>query len=178
MADVDLFALYERAAESVFRLEAQARYAVPAESARMQAFEEGRPLPADPAVSRTLDVIGALAAAGRRVHRVHVLDLPLTPYLRYELTVYAENVGAGEEIRIADRAWHPQLAELTEDFVLLDGDTDDPAVVWMRYDSGGRITGREHSTRAGDVSRCRLERDVAVAHSVPLEEFTAAADIG
>jgi len=178
MADVDLFALYEGAAESVFRLEAQARYAVPAESARLRAFEEGRPLPADPAVSRTLNVIRALATAGTRIHRVHVLDLPLTRYLRYELTVYAENVQAGEEVRIANRAWHLQLAELTEDFVLLDGDTEDAAVVWMRYDSSGRIAGREYSTSAVDVLRCRRERDLALAHSVPLEKFTAAADKG
>jgi hypothetical protein len=178
VTDVDLFALYERAAASVFRLETQPRYAVPAESARLRAFEEGRPLPTDPAVSRTLDVIRGLAAAGKRVYRVHVLDLPLTRYLRYELTVYAENVAAGEEVRIADRARDPRLAGLTDDFVLFDGDTDGAAVVWMRYDSGGRIIGREYSTSDQDVRRCCRERDLALAYSVPLDEFTLAADTG
>jgi Family of unknown function (DUF6879) len=85
---------------------------------------------------------------------------------------------AGEEVRIADRARHPALAGLTEDFVLLDGDTGHAAVVWMRYAPDGRIAGREYSTSTADVSRCRRERDLALASSVPLDEFTVPADTG
>src|SRR5207245_5369176 len=45
--------------------------------------------------------------SGRHVGRVHVVDQPLSPYVRYELAVYAENVSAGEDVRIADSLCTP-----------------------------------------------------------------------
>jgi hypothetical protein len=52
--------------------------------------------------------------------RAHVVDHPLTPYLRFELAAYAENEQGGEQVWIADRAAHPGLAGLVEDFVIVD----------------------------------------------------------
>jgi hypothetical protein len=166
-AKVDLLALYGQATREAFRLETRQVYAVPAESAQFRAFTEGRPLPADPHVDRSMQVISAAARAGVRVHRVHAVDLPLTAYLRYEVAAYHENTAAGEAVRIAVRSWHPALAELTEDFVLF----DDRTVVWMRYDHQGRLTGRDYGG-ASDLALAARLRDVALAHSVPLSEFT------
>ena len=75
-----------------------------------------------------------------------MLELPLTPYLRYELDGYRDNVAAGEEILIADRAWHPGLAELTDDFMLLDGDTEHASVVWYRYHGRSKIDDDDHGS--------------------------------
>lgn len=168
----DLLALYGQATRDAFRLETRQVYAVPAESAQFRAFTEGRPLPADPHVGRSMQVISAAASAGIRIHRVHVVDLPLTVYLRYELAAYGENVAAGEDVRIAVRSWHPGLAELTEDFVLF----DDQAMVWMRYDLQGRLTSRDYSDGASDLALAARQRDVALAHSVPLSEFAHLAE--
>src|SRR5689334_17003201 len=104
----DMFSLYSEA-ESAWRLEVRRRYRVPAEAARIRAFSEGRPLPPDPAVTRTLQVIRAAADAGRSISRTHVVDLPLTPYLLYRMRVDCENVAAGELVSIAVRSWHPDL---------------------------------------------------------------------
>ena len=166
-AQVDLLALYGQATREAFRLETRQAYAVPAESAQFRAFTEGHPLPADPHVDRSMQVISAAARAGIRIHRVHVVDLPLTAYLRYEMAAYRENTAAGEEVRIAVRSRHPVLAELTEDFVLFDGQT----VVWMRYDHQGRLTSRDYSDGASNLALAAWQRDVALAHSVPLSEF-------
>lgn len=166
-AQPDLLALYGQVAGEAFRLETRQVYAVPAESAQFRAFTEGRPLPPDPHVDRSMQVIRTAARAGVRIHRVHVVDLPLTVYLRYELAAYGENVAAGEDVRIAVRSWHPGLAGLTEDFVLFDGQ----AMVWMRYDHQGRLTGRDYSDDASDLAMAAQQRDVALAHSVPLGEF-------
>lgn len=175
----DINALYEQASQEVFRLEACQLYDVPAESEQLRAFKEGRPLPRDPHVERGMAVISKATEAGVRIHRVHVLDLPLTPYLQFELAAYAaDNVRAGEDVRIAVRAWHPDLARLVDDFVLFDGDSDRAALVWMRYDNQGRITSRDYSTSPADIARCRRERDLALARSVPLAEFTALAEAG
>lgn len=178
MSEPDLLGMYSRATEEAFRLEAQQRYAVPAEDAQLKAFAEGQPLPSDPRVNRSMQVIRAAVAAGRRIRRVHVVDLPLTAYLRYEMAAYQENIEAGEEVGVAVRAWHPDLAGLTEDFVLFDAGTEHRAVVWMRYDSQGQLTGRDYSDHPADLARAACHREVALAHAIPLSEFVSLADTG
>lgn len=174
----DMFSLYSQA-ESAWRLETRRRYRVPAETARIRAFNEGRPLPPDPAVTRTLQVIRAATAAGRLIFRTHVVDLPLSPYLRYRMRVDRENVEAGEQVNIAARSWHPDLAGLTEDCVLFDAETSHPAVVWMRYGDDDQVVGREYSVSPADIARACHYRQIAAAHAVPLDEFTATlADTG
>jgi hypothetical protein len=176
MSDVDLLAMYGQATQEAFRLEARQLYAVPAESAQVQAFGEGRPLPPDPRIARSMQVIRAVAAAGVLIHRVHIMDLPLTPYLRYEMAGYAENVASGEDVRIAVRSWHQDLATLNEDFVLFDPGSDHPAMVWMRYDGEGRLVGRDYSDNASDLAKATRQRDAALAHSIPLRKFVSPAD--
>jgi hypothetical protein len=176
-AQVDLLALYGQATREAFRLETRQVYAVPAESAQFRAFTEGRPLPADPHVNRSMQVISTAARAGVRIHRVHVVDLPLAAYLRYEMAAYAENTAAGEDVRIAVRSWHPDLAALTEDFVLFDPGSARQAMVWMRYDDQGRLTGRDFGT-GSDLALSTRQRDVALANSVPLSEFAHLAEAG
>ena len=178
MSDVDLLGMYSRATREAFRLEAQQRYAVPAEDAQFRAFTEGRPLPSDPQVNRSMEIIRSAVASGCRVQRVHVVDLPLTAYLRYEMAAYRENIDAGEEVGIAVRSWHPELAALTEDFVLFDYGGEDEAMVWMRYDHQGQLTGRIYSDDPADLARAARARQVALAHAVPLHEFVSLADTG
>lgn len=173
---VDLLAMYQQADTEVFRLEARQEYAVDAESAQMKAFAAGQPLPRDPAVQRSMDIIAQARAVGTRVYRVHVVDFPLTPYLEYELAAYQENLAAGEDVFIAARPGHPVLAGITEDFVLFDPGTARQAVVWMRYDAAGRIAGRELSRDPADVARACRDRDTAMACAVPLSQFTAATE--
>jgi len=172
-----LLDLYRDAAEA-FRLEAQREYAVPAESAQLKAFLEGQPLPFDPAVERSMEIIRSATARGAHFRRVHVVDLPLSPYLRYEMRAYQENVAAGEQVSIAVRSWHRDLAALDEDFVLFDPGTDRQAVVWMRYDVRGQLADTLYRDSPADVARACRRRDIALVHAVPLHEFTALADTG
>jgi hypothetical protein len=178
MSDVDLLGMYRRATEEAFRLEAQQTYAVPAEDAQFQAFVAGRPLPSDPRVDRSMQIIREAVGRGCRVRRVHVVDLPLTVYLKYEMAAYRENAGAGEEIGIAVRSWHPDLAGLTEDFVLFDPASDHPAIVAMRYDNQGQLTGRAYSDDPTDLALAAGRRDLALAHAMPLRRFISLAETG
>ena len=146
MSGVDLLDMYSRASEEAFRLETQQRYAVPAEDEQFRAFTEGRPMPSDPRVDRSMQIIRAAAARGCRIRRVHVVDLPLTGHLRYELAAYRENINAGEEVGIAVRRWHPDLAELTEDFVL------------FNPSSAHAAGGVDAVRRPGPARRARLQR--------------------
>ncbi len=178
MADVNLLGMYSRAAEEAFRLEAQQRYAVPAEDEQFRAFAEGRPVPSDPRVDRSMQIIREAAARGCRIRRVHVMDLPLNLYLRYELAAYRENIDAGEEVGIALRRWHPDLAELTEDFVLFDPEGPRPDVVWMRYDDQGQLAELAHSDKPADLALAASYRETALAHAVSLGEFMTLAEAG
>ena len=144
--------LYRSCRVSAFRLEVLGNYAVtgPEDRRRREAFYAGDPLsPPGPGKQADLALIRELRAAGVRVGRVHVVDVPLTGYLRYELAVYPENAAAGEDVRIADRSIHPSLAALTSDFVVFDGRTTHGAVVWFDYIEDGQLTGyRIHRDQA------------------------------
>lgn len=165
--------LFETFRESAFRLEVLQHYVLEEDEPRRQAFREGRPLPPRPGKIESMRLVRGAVGAGKRVHRVHVVELPLTEYLRYELTVYRENIAAGEDVRIADRATHRGLRELDTDFWLFDAETERPAVVWFRYTPDGRILGRDYSDDPEDIRRARAHRDLAVAQSLSLDEFLA-----
>ena len=165
--------LFDTFRESAFRLETLQYYVLAEDEPRRQAFAEGRPLPPRPGKTESMRVVQDAVTAGKRVHRVHVVDLPLSDYIWYELAVYPENIAAGEDVRIARRAAHPGLAELDTDFWLFDAETDSPAVVWFRYAPGGQIVARDYSDDSDDVERARDQRDLALAYSLQLDEFMA-----
>ncbi|MGH3906990.1 MAG: DUF6879 family protein [Pseudonocardiaceae bacterium] len=56
---------------------------------------------------------------------------------------------------------------------MFDAETERAAVVWFRYTVNGRIVGRDYSDDPEDVRRARTQRDLAVAHSLSLDEFLA-----
>lgn len=171
---LDVKALYAASRQDAFRLETRQSYDVPVEDAQLRAWKAGRPIPRDPEIEADVAVYSSLVRAGVPVRRVHVIDLPLTSYLRFEMAAYqADNIRGGEQVLIAVRPWHPALARLTDDFFLFDGDTPRAAVVWMRYNDAGQVTSRELSTSPADIARCREHRDLALACAVPLIEFTA-----
>ena len=165
--------LWESFRASAFRLETLQYYALAEDEPRRRAFREGRPLPPRPGKTESLRMISSAVASGKRVHRVHVVDRPLSEYIRYELAVYPENVAVGEDVRIAPRGAHPGLRDLTTDFWLFDADSDRPAVVWFRSDSEGQIISRDCSDDPADISRARDQRDLAVACSLSPSEFMA-----
>jgi hypothetical protein len=172
MTSEEFFARFRK---SAFRLEALPQYLGTSDPA-FRAFSEGRPLPLSerPTKQDWMHRVANACAQGKRIYRVHVLDQPLTPYLQYELASYPENVKAGEEVYIADRAGRPQLADLTEDFWLCDADSDRPFALLMDYDAEGRFLKGELSDAPAVIEKCRRQRDLALANSVLLDEFLSA----
>ncbi len=116
-------AVFDRFQATAFRLETLPRYAGD-EGEEFAIFLAGGLLPERstrtvPWLRRGADT----TAAGAQWRRVHVVSRPLTDYLRFEMVGYQANVGAGEDVRIADRDTHPELAALRRDFWLFDADT-------------------------------------------------------
>jgi hypothetical protein len=165
----DLFGGWQR---TLFRLETLQQYLVDAEAERFHAFREGRPLPERPAGSLGwYRYIEESVRAGKRLQRVHVLTQPLTDYLLFELASYPDSARLGYETLIADRANHPELATLTSDFYLFDGDEESAFAILMSYDHEGTFIGMWRTSDAPIVDVCRRQRDLALAAAAPLEEF-------
>jgi len=162
----ELQRMLRKVERSVFRLETLSSYTAPGEADMLRAFNEGRPLPPrGPDTDPWLRMVADSVQAGRRWSRVHVLDRPLSDYLRFELLGYQGNVAAGEDVRIADRATIPDtLKVLTRDFWLL----DDKLAVIIEYDGDGRRLAME-PTR--EVDGFVDQRDLAMKHSVPLLDY-------
>jgi hypothetical protein len=171
-------AIFEAFRRTAFRLETLPRYSDEQEDAELALFVAGEPLPerstrTDPWLRRQANTI----AAGKRWQRVHVVSHPLTDYLRFELVGYEANVTAGEDVRIANRGAHPELASLRRDFWLFDADTREAFVVLMRYDAAGRLTDFVRTTAPEVIGQCRREREFAVTRSVPLRDYAVALEV-
>lgn len=171
MTPKDLYRTYR---VSACRLETLQHY-MPGDEDRQRAFHARKPLPPPQDwLEDELRLIARLRDAGRHVGRVHVVDRPLSAYLRYELAVYPENVTAGEDVRIADRSLHPELAGLAQDFTLFDAGTADATAVLFDYDSSGLVHGYKITSDPGIVERCQEQYALALSRAVSLGEFTAA----
>jgi hypothetical protein len=164
--------LYLTCRRSAHRLEVHQRYVVGEDEPRMRAVLAGTPLPPPgPAKQETIEVLSRLRRQGKLLARVHVVDRPLTDYLRYELVVYRENVDAGEGVRIVDRTSDPRLADLRRDFVVFDGGTEQAQVVWFDYDPDGRLLGYEHSADPSVAAACWRQYRLAESMAASLHEF-------
>jgi hypothetical protein len=163
--------LYRTCRVSARRLETLQHYDVSGDEERQRAFLAGEALP-PPRQGKADDLalIADLRKRGRYIGRVHVVDQPLSDYVRYELAVYAENVAAGEDVLIADRSAHPELEGLAQDFAIFDSET----VVLFDYDDDGRVRGYRVAGDRETVNRCVAEYDLAAGRSVSLAEFMAA----
>lgn len=160
--------------ESAFRMETLQWYTVDSETPRIQAFLRGEPRP-DRSVrtSPWLRRVALSTAAGKHWSRVHIVDLPLTEYLRYQLAGYLESAAAGEEIRIAVRRGHAELAHLREDFWLFDADTPGAFAIAMRFDGIGRPLDHERVTDPARIDAYSRARALALEASMSLNEFVA-----
>lgn len=175
MTPTEFGRLFETFERSAFRLETLQQYLVPSEEEAFRAFREGLAWP-----PRTVDTspwlrrVADNGAAGKRMYRVHIVDEPLTPYMRFEFETYRGNVAAGEEIYIARRADLGGYA-LRDDWWAFDLDDPERAVVVaMDYDEDGRYLGARRVPDA-QLDLYREVRDYALEHAVPLHEYVAAA---
>ena len=172
MTPGDFDAAFDRFETSTFRLETLQRYDVAEEAEDIAAWRRGQPQPERSVrTSPWLRRIALTTAAGKSWRRVHVVDLPLSEYLGYELVGYLESQAVGEEIRLADRSARPELADLDRDFWLFDADSPNAYAIDMTYDQASRFVGAELITAAGRLGAMRDAAALAWETGTPLNEF-------
>lgn len=162
MISANLGELFASSTRDVFRLEVRQSYKVAGEEARLAAWRAGVGWPAG--VTAWQERLTTLIPRGVRMRRVHVVDLPLSEYVRWEMESYARNAKFGEEIRILPRRQAP-LTLPDIDFWLF----DERAVALMHYDDEGELTARE--LYQGDAQAYVLARDLAWQAAQPLASW-------
>jgi hypothetical protein len=158
---------------SAWRLEALPQYNPRTDASFRHFVETGEVLPLKdrPGKQEWMGLVGEALAQGKRIARVRIIGWPLADGERWELAVFGENAEAGEDVLIADRTAHPELAELDRDFWLLDDETDHPVAQLMTYDPDGQYVSREVTSDPAVIARCRAQRDLALARSANLKDF-------
>lgn len=143
MLDLSALSAYlgERHIRDLFRLETLAHYDAASDDEDYRRYLRGEPSPNAAGKEAWLGRLRADTAEGRGWRRVHVLQMPLSDYLRYECEWgYTYNVNAGEDVRILDLSSAPAGAEIllgVGDLFLIDGGQ----AVRMDYDGNGRFRG-------------------------------------
>lgn len=161
--------LFEAFRVSAFRLETLDLYRVPSEADEYRRFLAGEELPTT-GESGWVQFVKKAVAQGKVIQRVHLISIPLTPYLKYEIEWgYLYTSLAGEDISLLNRAnLSGELSGLT-DFWLFDRKT----LVFVRYDSEGRFLHgeKEDSLEAvqAHINSCAL----LISQASPLRAFLA-----
>ena len=162
-------ALFTGFARSAYRLEGQQVYGDAGQDEYVAQFLSGRPVEVDWAWYDR--VMREKTRGGRRNVKVRIVVEPPTPYTRMELSVYPHMVQAGEEIRVlAVQMGDWPAGQPHHDYWLFD-DRD----VWrLHYHENFHFKGAELIDDPAVVAEHLRWRDLALAESVPLDEYLAA----
>jgi Family of unknown function (DUF6879) len=169
LADPAFGQLFTNVRRAWFRLETLQRYDVPYEHDDLARFLRGEPIEATAGPWQAMS--REHVAAGRELARVHVIEEPLSDYVRYELHAYAPNLDAGEDVRlipVRHGAWPTGLPQ--HDYWLF----DDERLWLMDYDPAAAFQAARLVDDPPTVERHREWRDAALATSISLVDYAAA----
>lgn len=128
-----------------FRLETHQQLDVESDREDLERYFAGEPEPPRP----WLDTLRRYTAEGKQRDRVHVVEEPLSDYLRFCIEWgYLGNAEAGERIRIVEKATGPDLG--SQDFWIVEND-----VLLMYYDNDGRFVGAKALDDPSEVAHWR-----------------------
>lgn len=158
---------------TLFRLETLPSYEAPAEGSDFARYLNGEPAPNPERRQRWLDRLADEVSRGRRRQRVHVVQLPLSDYLRFECE-WSYALNPYEDIRIlvlsAERPdLHRLVAEAGGDFYLVDGDH----LIRMHYTGEGQPLGAEVDHAPAVVAAYRSIADVLWSEAEPFQRWWA-----
>lgn len=154
---------------TAYRLETLQRYDVAYEKDEFNRFLSGESRGTFPGISEWIDsTVVEAVAAGKRVHRVHVVETPLSDYIRFECAwAYEHTVAAGEDVRIivvSAGDW-PELPHF--DYWLFDSSL----LVAMFYDENGTFKSAEIVEEPRRIVEANRWRDLAIGASATYRDF-------
>ncbi|MER0445910.1 DUF6879 family protein [Streptomyces sp. Edi4] len=156
--------------QEAWRLETLPQYRVPQEAEEIEAFLAGERIDPHAYSNEYTDDLKRIRREGKSKGRVHVVTRPLSDYLRYEFMYYRPHAWAGEDIRIMDVTGRPNPLAGVQDFWSFDRSQ----IVLMNYGEDGTQISRE--VFEGDVTPFLEYQRIAIAESVPFEEYVKGLD--
>jgi hypothetical protein len=155
---------------TAFRLECLQHYA--GDEEELDEFRRGLPLrERSVRTSPYLRGLAEATIAGQQWSRIHVVEQPLSDYVRFELASYVGSAAAGEQVMIADRSASRDLDELRQDFWLLDEQLPGAVALMMHYTISGAFLGANATSDPDTLAWCRQARFLAASHAVPLNAY-------
>jgi len=156
-----LFATYRF---SAWRLEVRDVYKIPGDDKRIAEFmRTGRAPRKTRENNGWIRTVEDACARGAYIGRIRLVGHPLTDYTRFELSAYADNVAAGEDIRLIDRMRLDPSWDAAPDVWVF----DDKQAIKMFYSDDGAWLGFQECEAAPYVNvRC-----VLTPLAVPLADY-------
>jgi hypothetical protein len=154
-----------------WRLETLPEYKVPQEEEEIRAYLAGERIDPQTYSNEYTEDLKRVRREGKSKGRVHIVSRPLTTYLQYEFMYYRPHAWAGEDIRIMDVTGRTNPLAGIQDFWMF----DKKEVVLMRYQADGTQINRE--VHEGDITPFIEYQRIALAESVPFEEYVKGLDI-
>ncbi|MGW6906500.1 DUF6879 family protein [Streptomyces sp. NPDC054940] len=154
-----------------WRLETLPEYKVPQEEEEIQAYLAGERIDPQTHSNAYTEDLKRVRREGKGKGRVHIVSRPLTTYLQYEFMYYRPHAWAGEDIRIMDVTGRANPLAGIQDFWMF----DKKEVVLMHYQADGTQISRE--VHEGDITPFIEYQRIALAESVPFEEYVKGLDI-
>ena len=156
---------------SAFRLETLQAYAEPSEAEALSAFEQGIPVSTE-YISEWCNMVRDHTASGKKMERVHLVELPLSRYLQFEIeTAYPHTSEAGENILLLEISVVPDSLKesLTKDFWLF----DENRVMVQHYSPEGTLLYSSLASDQDTVDYFKGLRDQVLSLGVDFAEFYA-----
>jgi hypothetical protein len=153
-----------------YRLEALQQYGVSYEMDEFARFLSGETRGTFPGIAAWIDgTVSSAVRAGKHLYRVHVVEEPLSDYVRFECAwSYEHTVAAGEDVRILTvprGTWPAGLPHY--DYWLFDSSI----LVAMHYESDGTFAAAEIIDDPARVVQANHWRDIAMSLAVPYRDF-------
>jgi len=157
---------------TAYRLESLQHYDVSYEKAEFDLFLNGQQRGEFPGIASWIEgTIRPARESGKHIHRVHVVEEPLSDYVRFECAwSYSHTAPAGEDIRlipVSTGEWPDGLPNY--DYWLFDS----RSLITMHYREDGAFEAAEVVDDPEKIVQANYWRDLAVSQSVPFAAFAA-----
>ena len=162
--------MFRHVETTAWRLETRTSYGITSKDEPFQQFLAGQSADLE-WFTPWLEMMKDLTSHGKQVQRVRVIDTPPSDYLRWEHYLTRFNQDAGEDIRYLPRDQANALELPDYDFWVF----DERRVVYVRFDSAGRLLHPEVVDEPGVLAAHLAYRDAAWKHAVPYERYPLSA---
>lgn len=158
---------FEDFRHKAFRLETLDHYLVPEEEGIYARYLKGETPP--PSVNEEwCQLVRRNTQSGKCMERVHVISIPPSQYLKFEIEWgYVHSTAAGEKVYLLNRRNVPESKAAPRDYWLF----DDRTLVLMEYDQNGKFLGARRESDPAVVATYREAGYVLKSLGIPLAEY-------